>query len=972
MASNKYDGYEAYARRRRALRRRGGHYGFYAGGRGGPVATKRAFPLWAMAIIGLFALGGITMAGVGAYALDTYNGYANELVAPDELAINQPSFGATIFDRNGKLLYEYVDDKAGLRRPTPIEEISPAFLAATISTEDDSFFSNPGVNVEGLARAVLENSPLSDSGEVFEGSGGSSITQQLVKNVYIDEEARQERWSQEGIERKLREMVYALELTERYEKSRILEWYVNQISYGGVFNGVEAASLGYFGKPAGELTLAEAALLAGIPQSPAAYDPVNQPESAVARRNEVLDLMLRQSPIQVGEEEFFTVTPEEVERAKAEEIHIEETQFQIDAPHWVLSYIEPQLREMLGCPSRLQMQLEVQAGTRDLLLGRPGEGCEALFTQGLVVTTTLDFDLQVQVEGILRAQIAEYEASSNTHNGSMMVMDPHTGEILVMVGSRDYYNDDIDGRNNNAIACNSPGSSFKPFAYLATFEQLGWGPGTIILDAPVSYTDSNGNVFTPSNPIKGDFAGPISIRNALGNSLNIPANKAAAAVGSQGVVDEARKVGFVDTFRLDGCSGSGGYGPAIATGGVDVTLAEMMYGYSTLAAAGVMRGQEPITPHDSDERQIDPVSILKITDNLGTVRWDITDKKREAQVVDPGYAYLLWDILTDSSARCRTFGCGLGVADYTVAVKTGTSEPYPDDHPTCAGKIGETWAFGYSPDLVVGVWAGNADNSCVTNISSASLSFNAMSEVFRLAHAGRDVTFFPQPGNVVEAEICMPSGLLKSEICPISSKDVFVESDVPTEVDTWWQKVKIDRRNDKLATNQTPRQFVEEKVMLVLPPEWLDRTKDEELTEEQRKQRDLILEWAKALSVSLAPTEESDNRGGGTVGGGSAGSPDEPAGIFSPTDGRTVDGTVQVLGRAAVDDFEQYTLEYGLGPDPDEWINIITVPLERELGVLGIWDTTNLEPGGYTLRLVVTDEDGEEYIASVVVSIDEE
>ena len=218
----------------------------------------------------------------------------------------------------------------------------------------------------------------------------------------------------------------------------------------------------------------------------------------------------------------------------------------------------------------------------------------------------------------------------------------------------------------------------------------------------------------------------------------------------------------------------------------------------------------------------------------------------------------------------------------------------------------------------------------------------------------------------------MPSGLLKSEICPISSKDVFVESDVPTEVDTWWQKVKIDRRNDKLATNQTPRQFVEEKVMLVLPPEWLDRTKDEELTEEQRKQRDLILEWAKALSVSLAPTEESDNRGGGTVGGGSAGSPDEPAGIFSPTDGRTVDGTVQVLGRAAVDDFEQYTLEYGLGPDPDEWINIITVPLERELGVLGIWDTTNLEPGGYTLRLVVTDEDGEEYIASVVVSIDEE
>ena len=960
--NNRYEGYEAYARRRRALRRRGGHYGYYGGGRGGTETQTRGFPIWAMAIIGLFALGGIVAAGSAAYVIDTYNGYASELVAPDELAINQPSYGAKVYDRNDKLLYEYVDDKAGLRRPTPIEEISPAFLAATISTEDDSFFTNPGVNFEGLARAALENSPLSETGELFEGSGGSSITQQLVKNVYIPAEERQER----SVDRKVKETVFALELTERYEKSRILEWYVNQISYGGVFNGVEAAAQGYFGKPAAELTLAEAALLAGIPQSPAAYDPVTYPEASAARRNAVLDLMLRQSPIQVGENEFFTVTEADVARAKAEEISIQETRFDLDAPHWVLSYIEPQLREMLGCPSRLEMQLEVQAGTRDLLLGRPGEGCEALFTQGLIVTTTLDFELQTQVEAVLRQQINDYEESSGTHNGAMMVMDPHTGEILVMVGSRDYYNDEIDGRNNNAIACNSPGSSFKPFAYLATFEQLGWGPGTIILDTPVSYPDeSGGPPFVPRNPI-GDFAGPITVRNALGNSLNIPANKAAAAVGSQAVVDEARKVGFVDTFRADGCSGFGGYGPAIATGGVDVTLAEMMYGYSTLASAGVMRGQEPIAPHDSDEREIDPVSILKIVDNLGNVRWDIAEKKREAQVVDSGYAYLIWDILTDSSARCRTFGCGLGIADYTVAVKTGTSEPYAADHP-CAGKIGETWAFGFSPDLVVGIWAGNADNSCLTNISSASLAFNAMSEVFTLAHAGREVTFFPRPGNVVEAEICLPSGLLKSEHCPLTSKDLFVEGDVPEEKDTWWQRVRIDIRNDKLASSRTPNQYVQEKVMLVLPAAWLDKTKVEDLTEEQKKQRELILEWANTLKIDIAPTEESD--GTGTVGGGSAGSPESPAGIFAPSDGRTVNGSVQILGRAAVRDFVEYRLEYGQGNAPDQWVNIITVPFERELGVLGIWDTTNLEPGGYTIRLVVLDEDGEEYEATVVVSV---
>ncbi len=617
------------------------------------------------------------------------------------------------------------------------------------------------------------------------------------------------------------------------------------------------------------------------------------------------------------------------------------------------------------------MQLEVQAGTRDLLLGRPGEGCEALFTQGLVVTTTLDLDLQKRVEVELRDQIDEYEESSNTHNGAMMVMDPKTGEILVMVGSRDYYNDEIDGRNNNAIACNSPGSSFKPFAYLATFEQLGWGPGTMILDAPVKYTDANGNEFTPSNPLH-DYAGPITIRNALGNSLNIPANKAAAAVGSQGVVDEARKVGFVDTFRLDGCSGYGGYGPAIATGGVDVTLAEMMYGYSTLAAAGTMHGQEPITAHDSDERQADPVSILKIVDNLGTVRWDIADKKREIQVVDPGYAYLIWSILTDSSARCRTFGCGLNIPGYTVAVKTGTSEPYSADDPVCGGKIGETWAFGYSPDLVVGVWAGNADNSCLVNISSASLAFYAMSDVFTMAHEGIETTGFAQPDDVVQAEICEPSGLLPTSLCGLRSTDLFVQGDIPTQTDTWWQKVKLDKRNGKLATSKTPSQYVEEKVMLVLPPDWLDKTKEENLTDEQKQERDSILQWAKALGVEIAPTEESDNTGptGGTGSTGSAGSVDAGAAILSPSNGRTVSGSAQILGSASVENFDQYTLEYGFGPNPSEWTNIITVPLERKLGVLGVWDTTALPPGGYTIRLVVTDKDGKAYVSTVIVSVD--
>src|SRR5689334_22200265 len=210
-----------------------------------------AIPRWMWPVFGLGAIGFIAVMIAGLSALFVYNDYADSLVAPDELAINQPSYGAKIYDRNMKLLYEYVDDRSGLRRPVKLEDVAPAFLASTISTEDKSFFTNPGINVRGLGRAIWVNvSPLSDTAGVFTGSGGSSITQQLVKNVYIPEEDRQKR----DPNRKVKEIIYALELTQRYPKERILDWYVNQISYGGVYNGVEAASEGYFGKPANELT----------------------------------------------------------------------------------------------------------------------------------------------------------------------------------------------------------------------------------------------------------------------------------------------------------------------------------------------------------------------------------------------------------------------------------------------------------------------------------------------------------------------------------------------------------------------------------------------------------------------------------------------------------------------------------------------------------------------------------------------
>jgi membrane peptidoglycan carboxypeptidase len=894
-------------------------------GRGNRVrrtaAASQGWPLWLKGLLAFAVLGFGALGAAGAVAYTVYDGYADDLVAPDELAINQPSYGAKIYDRNGILLYEYVDDQAGLRRPVPLGNVSEAFLAATISTEDDTFFTNPGVNYKGLIRAGWENfSPFSDTPGVLEGSGGSSITQQLVKNVYIPIEDRAKRGS-EGIDRKLKETIYAIELTRRYEKEQILEWYINQISYGGLYNGVQAASLGYFGKTASELTLAEAALLAGIPQSPAAYDPVNHPEVAKARRNEILDLMRRQGPIQIGENRYYSVTDEALAAAKAEEIDITQRRFPIEAPHFVLQYVQPQLEAVFGR--------------------------ESLFRDGLIVTTSLDLEMQKQANQILEEHILEFEEISDSRNGAVMIMDPRTGEVLTMVGSRDYFREDIEGKNNNVTACNSPGSSFKPFAYITTFKELGWGPGTVVLDTPVEYEDpAGGDPFVPRNPA-GNFQGPITIRSALGNSLNIPANKAAAAVGADRIVATARQLGFLQTFRAQergGCSITGGYGPAIATGGVDVTLEEMAFGYAVLANDGLMNGQTPFFDHGSGERRVDPIAILQVTDNRGQLIYNAQDRLVSERVIEPEYPFLIWSILTDAQARCITFNCGLGVPGYTVGVKTGTSEPYDPKGPN-AFKIGDTWGFGWSPDLVVGVWAGNSDNSPVDHIYSTSISFRAMSDIFVMAHEGREVTAYPRPEGIVEEEVCVPSGMRPSEICGKTTKDLFVKDTLAEEEDDWWQEVKIDQRNGQLASPLTPRQYVTEQVMLVLPPELLE-------TEEDRER---AAEWAEALGIPLAPTEISTAGGSFDDLDGGGGGIELAAIIVSPESGDQVSGVVEVTGRAASSRFINYRLQYGSGVAPTNWTTIEASNDPVLNGSLGDWDTSELTPGVYTLQLHILD-----------------
>jgi len=688
-----------------------------AGGRlraaAGGLVRRAGWSGMAKAALGLGLVGAVGAFGIGALV---YLSYASEFVPPSELNINQPSAGAVILDRNGNVLYQYVDDRDGLRSPVPLDQISPHLRAATIATEDGSFYDNPGVNARGTLRAVWENlNPL--SGSFLEGSGGSSITQQLVKNVYFPADMRDDR----SLMRKAREAVYAIELTRRYDKDQILEWYLNQIGYGGLYNGAEAASLGYFGKHASDLTLAEAALLAGLPQSPSAYSPFLHPEAALARRNEVLDLMAARGGIKVGPDAYYAVKPEEIEAAKAEPVQVVPQEFPVQAPHFVFSYVQPQLEALFGK--------------------------DAVYRKGLVVTTTVDLHLTQLAQQALDGWIGQYEASTNTHNGSVLVMDPRNGEIYAMVGSRDYFDPAIQGENNNVLGLNSPGSSFKPFVYLESFLKLGWAPATAIEDAPVAYRNPDGSIFQPVNPGH-NFQGTITLRSALGNSLNVPAFKVAQAAGVPDIVRFARQLGF-DTLN-------GSYGPAVAIGGVDLTQLDLTHGYSILAAGGVMRGRPPF--EGGDGAPLEPISILKVTDRRGRVLYDVDSQRSEVRVAPAAETFLVNSILTDANAQCLTFGCGgLAIPGHQAAVKTGTSEPYDPNGPD-RGKIGETWAFGYTPEVVVSVWAGNADNAPLTNILSTTIAFRAMRDIMLAYFDGRPSTPFRPPPDVVRAPVCFPSG----------------------------------------------------------------------------------------------------------------------------------------------------------------------------------------------------------------------
>lgn len=598
--------------------------------------------------------------------LSVWQGYVfvRELPSPYNIGkVNYPQ-STHIYDRNGRLLYEIF--KSQNRTPVTLSQLPHYVVEATVAIEDREFYNHNGVAIiSGVLRAVREtiiNRSL---------QGGSTITQQLVKSALLTPERT--------IERKAKEIILALWTERIYNKDKILEMYLNQVPYGGSSYGIQEAAKTYFGKDAKDLNLAEAAMLAGLPQAPSIYSPYSNPKGATSRRNEVLRAMETEGYI------------DEKTRLEAEKVTLTvlPPKTSIKAPHFVF-YVKSQLEDKYGIST-------VEEG-------------------GLRVTTTLDLEIQEETERILKEELAKVEYL-NVKNGAVLVTRPQTGEIIAMVGSKDYF-DSTDGAFNVTSALRQPGSSIKPIMYALALEK-GMTAASIIDDSPIAFNIPGSQPYIPVN-YDGKFHGRVSLRMSLANSYNIPAVKTLEKIGVPDFIDFAEKLGIQtwgDRSR---------YGLSLTLGGGEVTMIDMATAYGVLANNGY---KIPLSYY------------LKVTGQDNTVSEFHPFKIRE---MDPAVSYIVSDILSDNFARIPAFGPGsqLEIPGYKVAVKTGTTNDKKDN-----------WTIGYTPDFLVVVWVGNNDNTPMnpylsSGITGAAPIFNrVMSYLLKNYTSGNK--WYEKPATVV-------------------------------------------------------------------------------------------------------------------------------------------------------------------------------------------------------------------------------
>ncbi len=658
-----------------------------------------------------------------------------DLPLPTKLASTSAAQSTLIYDRNGKLLYNIYDKKNQIF--VPLSGIPKYMQEATIAIEDRNFYNHGAVDFRGIARAAFSI--------IFHQQiqGGSTLTQQLVKNGLLTQE--------QTIPRKIKEVILAYATELIYSKNQILEMYLNQVPYGGTSYGVEAAAETYFGKHAKDLDLAESALLAGLPQAPTEFSPFgSHPELGKQRQIEVLQAMYQQG--------YITKTQEQ--QAEKETLNYKKISNSIEAPHFVL-YI------------------------KDLLIAKYGQ--KMVDQGGLKVITTLDSNIQNYAQDSVAKEVDALPSYYHVTNGAALVTDPATGEILAMVGSKDYFDTAIDGNVNVTTALRQPGSSIKPINY-AVGLMKGYSAATGFIDEPICFPDQGGKQYCPHN-YDYKWHGIVQMRYALGNSINIPAVKMLELNGIKSMIATASAMG-ITTF-----TDPKDYGLSLTLGGADVRMTDMATAFGVFANEGYRVNLHP---------------ILKITDRTGKVLEQYNPPPSPIfgqKVIPEGVAYIISDILADNGARVMEFGdnSSLKIPGQVVSVKTGTTNDFRDN-----------WTIGYTPSYLVAAWVGNDDNSPMSGLASGITGAAPIwNDIMSYLLKGKTPQPESRPPDIIQKSVCSDTGLFPSMAgggvsCPTrfeyfikgTEKENGTLTSGPTMVDKTTQDLPAKGQTDNLESKQ--------------------------------------------------------------------------------------------------------------------------------------------------------------------------
>lgn len=667
--------------------------------------------------LALIGLGGVIAGGFLMAILFAW--YARDLPSPDTI-VRREGFTTRVLDRNGEELYNIFADQE--RTPVELADIPDYLKQATIAIEDKNFYAHGGFDPKGYARAIFT---IAFRGRL---AGGSTLTQQLVKNVLLT--------SERSISRKIKEFILAVQIERKYNKDEILRMYLNEAPYGGTAWGVGTAAETYFGKPVRELNLVESAILAGMPQRPSVYSPYGTtPDAYIGRTTDVLRRM--------REDGYISKEQEEAAVDELAQTKFQEPSVGIKAPHFVL-YVKDLLTDMYG-------ERMVEQG-------------------GLTVTTTLDHKLQEQAQTIVSEEIEDVTESFHITNGAAVIMDPTNGEILGMVGSKDFLAEDYDGQVNVTLSKRQPGSAIKPVTYATAFEK-GYTPASMLVDAKTEFPGGTGQPpYAPEN-YDGEFRGPVQLRFALGSSLNLPAVKLLSLVGVSDMLQKAYDLGF--TTLEPTAENLSRFGLAVTLGGGEVRLLDMTTAYSAFANGG---------------KKVEPVAILKVDDTDGKTLFEHKGVEGE-RVLGEDVAFLINHVLSDNNARLLTFGANsyLNMGD-RVAVKTGTTNDRRDN-----------WTVGWTTSTIVGVWVGNNDNSAMKEVASG---VSGASPIWRRIITEANTTRSPQPWSVpsnVKAVLVDTISGYPEHHGFASRSEYVIDGTLPALPDPIHAMLKVCRASGKLA-----------------------------------------------------------------------------------------------------------------------------------------------------------------------------